>query len=78
MAKSVRIYTTSTCPYCARLKAFLKEKNIPFENLDVGQNRNAFSEMRKKTGQMGVPVLDIEGRIIVGFDKEAIAQELGA
>jgi len=77
MAKSVKIYTTSTCPYCARLKAFLKEKNIPFENLDVGQDKNALVEMRQKTGQMGVPVVDIDGKIIIGFDKEAVASELG-
>lgn len=77
MAKSVKVYTTSTCPYCAMLKNFLKEKNITFEELDVGKDRNALDEMRKKSGQMGVPVVDIDGKIIVGFDKEAVSRELG-
>ena len=77
MAKSVKIYTTSTCPYCARLKSFLKANSISFENLDVGKDKNALVEMRQKTGQMGVPVVDIDGKIIIGFDKEAVASELG-
>lgn len=77
MAKNIKIYTTSTCPYCAMLKAFLKEKNISFKELDVGEDRDALKEMREKSGQMGVPVVDIEGKIIVGFDREAISRELG-
>ncbi len=59
------------------VKNFLRERNIPFEELDVGKDRNALSEMIKKPGQMGVPVVDIEGKIIVGFDREAISKELG-
>ena len=47
MDKSVKVYSTSTCPYCKMLKAFLKEKNIPFENLDVGEDENALKEMRE-------------------------------
>lgn len=77
MTKKVKIYTTSTCPYCARLKSFLRENNISFEELDVGVNRDALREMREKSGQMGVPVVEIEGKIIVGFDREKISRELG-
>lgn len=77
MTKSVKVYTTSTCPYCAMVKNFLKERNVPFEELDVGKDRNALNEMVKKSGQIGVPVVDIEGKIIVGFDREAISKELG-
>jgi glutaredoxin 3 len=77
MTKSVKVYSTATCPYCMMLKGFLKEKNIEFQNLDVGIDKNAFKEMKDKSGQMGVPVLDIEGKIIVGFDKDAISKELG-
>ena len=76
MSKSVKVYTTSTCPYCTMVKNFLKEKNIPFEEADVGRDRSAAREMVDKSGQMGVPVVDIEGKIIVGYDKEAISREL--
>jgi len=77
MAKNVKIYSTPTCPWCIRTKQFLKENNIPFEDFDVSTNEEAAQEMIEKSGQMGVPVLDIEGEIIVGFDKERIKQALG-
>lgn len=77
MAKSVKVYSTATCPYCAMLKKFLREKNILFENIDVGSNPQKAKEMVEKPGQMGVPVIDIDGKIIMGFDKEAISKELG-
>ena len=77
MAKSVKVYSTATCPYCSMLKTFLQEKNISFENIDVGRDPAAAKEMSEKTGQMGVPVIDIDGKIIVGFDKETILKELG-
>ena len=57
-------------------KEFLKKNNIQFENIDVGINRQASQEMMDKSGQMGVPVLDIDGEIIVGFDKDAISKAL--
>jgi glutaredoxin 3 len=74
---NVKIYSTSTCPYCAMAKEFLKKNDIQFENVDVGMDRQAAKEMRDKSGQMGVPVLDIDGQIIVGFDKDAISSALG-
>ena len=77
MAKQVKVYSTSTCPYCNMAKDFLKENNVQFESLDVSQNKEALMEMREKTGQMGVPVIDIDGKIIIGFDKDAIKAELG-
>ena len=77
MAKSVKVYSTSTCPYCIRVKEFLKSNNITFENVDVGVNQEAAQEMMNKSGQMGVPVVDIDGQIIVGFDKPAISKVLG-
>lgn len=77
MGKIVKIYSTSTCPYCIRVKQFLTDNNIDFVNFDVGADSLAAEEMVKKSGQMGVPVLDIEGEIIVGFDKERIKQALG-
>jgi glutaredoxin 3 len=73
----VKVYSTSTCHYCIMLKEFLKKNNIQFENVDVGVDRQASQEMMDKSGQMGVPVLDIDGEIIVGFDKDAISTALG-
>jgi glutaredoxin-like YruB-family protein len=77
MEKNVKVYSTSTCPWCIRTKQFLKDNNILFEDLDVSSNQQAAEEMVKKSGQMGVPVLDIEGEIIVGLDKEKIKTALG-
>ena len=71
------VYSTPTCPWCIRTKQFLKENNVPFTDLDVSSNSEKAEEMTQKSGQMGVPVLDIEGTIIVGFDKEKIKQSLG-
>lgn len=72
----VKIYSTPTCPYCKMTKEFLKQNNIEFENKDVSADRAAAEEMVKISGQMGVPVLDIDGTIIAGFDKEAIKKAL--
>lgn len=77
MSKTVKIYSTATCPYCIRAKQFLQDNNIDFVNIDVSSDEAASEEMVKKSGQMGVPVLDIDGQIIVGFDKEKIKQALG-
>ncbi len=77
MSKNIKIYTTPTCPYCYMLKSFLKEKNVVFEEIDVSSNPQKAKELVQKTGQMAVPVIDIEGKIIVGFNKELISKELG-
>jgi glutaredoxin 3 len=68
----VKVYSTPTCPYCVTLKNFLKEHDIQFEDIDVAQNQLAAQEMIEKSGQMGVPVVDINGEIVVGFDQERI------
>ena len=77
MAKNVKVYSTPTCPWCIRTKQFLKDNNIVFEDYDVGSDQAKADEMVAKSGQMGVPVIDIEGEIIVGFDKERIKTVLG-
>ncbi|MGB3081477.1 MAG: glutaredoxin domain-containing protein [Candidatus Omnitrophota bacterium] len=77
MDKNVKVYSTPTCPYCLKVKQFLKDNNIDFEDIDVSADQNMVQEMVQKSGQMGVPVLDVEGEIIVGFDKDKIAQALG-
>ncbi|MBD3271909.1 MAG: NrdH-redoxin [Elusimicrobia bacterium] len=76
MAKSVKVYSTPTCPYCNRAKEFLNDNKIQFESFDVSSDQSKAEEMVEKSGQMGVPVLDIEGKIIVGFDKQAIQDAL--
>jgi len=75
MAK-VTVYSTPVCPWCHKAKDFLKENNIEFEDKDVSSDEAAKNEMTEKSGQMGVPVLDIDGTIIVGFDVEAIKKAL--
>ena len=77
MVKTIKVYSTSTCPYCHMAKDFLKKNNIEFEDLDVGLNQIARQEMIDKSGQMGVPVIDIDGKIIVGFDQPVIKKVLG-
>ena len=72
----VKVYSTQSCPYCFMAKDFLKDNDVEFEDIDVSTNRAAAQEMIKKSGQQGVPVIDINGKIIVGFDKEAIKKEL--
>ncbi|MCE9586011.1 glutathione S-transferase N-terminal domain-containing protein [Candidatus Uhrbacteria bacterium] len=75
---TVKVYSTPTCPYCKLAKDYLKEKNIAFEDIDVAANSDAAQEMVKKSGQMGVPVLEINGQIIVGWNKSAIEEALAA
>jgi len=70
--KKVIVYSTPTCPFCIMTKKFLKDNKIDFEDFDVSADRAKTQEMIQKSGQMGVPVLDIDGEIIVGFDKEKI------
>lgn len=72
----IKIYSTPTCIYCNTLKRYLKDRNIEFEDIDVSKDQKAVQEMIEKSGQMGVPVLDIDGQIVVGFDKEKIDQIL--
>jgi len=75
--EKIKVYSTPACPYCITLKTFLKEHSIEFEDIDVSQDKKALDEMVKKSGQMGVPVIDIDGEVIIGFDKEKISKALG-
>ena len=75
MAK-IRIFSTPSCPYCVTLKNFLKEKSFEYEDLNVGTDAQAREEMIQKSQQMGVPVVEIDGEIIIGFDKKKIVQLL--
>jgi len=73
---TIKIYSTPTCPWCKRAKAYLTEKGIVFESVDVSSDAKAQKEMIDKSGQMGVPVLDIDGKIVIGFDKGKIDEIL--
>ena len=72
----VKVYSTPTCPYCVRAKDYLKEKEIPFVNIDFSSDEIGLQEMVKVSGQMGVPVLVIDGGIIIGFDRPKIDAKL--
>jgi glutaredoxin-like YruB-family protein len=75
--KKVKVYSTPSCIYCKMAKEFFKQNNIDFENVDVSADQKAAEEMIKKSGQMGVPVIDIDGQLVIGFDKERIVELLG-
>ena len=75
MAK-VKVYSTPTCPWCVKLKDYLKSQNVEFEDIDVSSDKEAAMAMVKKTGQMGVPVALIGDVYIVGFDQAKIDEEL--
>jgi len=75
--KKVIVYSTPTCPFCMMTKNFLRDNKIDFEDIDVSSDREKAQEMVQKSAQMAVPVIDIEGEIIVGFDKERIRKALG-
>ena len=75
--KNITIYSTPNCTYCHMTKEFLKEKGIIFIDYDVGSDKEKRKEMIDKSGQMGVPVIDIDGEIMVGFDKSELEAKLG-
>lgn len=72
----VKIYTTHSCPFCVQAKEFLHEKGIKFEELDVGTDEDAANEMTDKSGQRGVPVIEVDKKIVIGFDKPKLVKLL--
>jgi len=70
--KNITIYTTPTCHFCQAAKEFFKEHNIQYTNKDVTVDKAFVDEMISKSGQMGVPVIDIDGEIIIGFDESKL------
>ena len=73
---NVKLYTTPTCVYCRLAKDFFKQNNIDYSEVDVAKDRNAAMEMIDKSGQMGVPVIEVDSKIIIGFDKPALKRAL--
>jgi glutaredoxin-like YruB-family protein len=72
MHKKITIYSTPNCPHCVSAKRYFKTLGIPFKDYDVSKDRKAAEKMVKKTGQMGVPVIEIGNQIIIGFNKSRI------
>ncbi len=72
----VTIYTTPTCVYCKIAKDYFKKNNVEYLELNVATNEKARETMVEKSGQMGVPVIDIDGNIVIGFDENTLAQIL--
>ncbi len=76
MDQQVTIYTTPNCPYCKATKEFFEENEVEYAEIDVSQDTQKAQEMVEKSGQMGVPVVDIDGEIITGFQKERLEELL--
>ena len=72
----VTVYSTQACPWCVKLKDWLNEHKIAFKDIDVSKDETAAMEMVAKSGQMGVPVTDIDGNIVVGFDVDELKKRL--
>jgi len=76
----IKVYSTSTCPYCTMAKDFLKDNNVEFADIDVSEDATARDHMVEKSGQMGVPVIEItdgeDEHFVVGFDKEKLKELL--
>ncbi len=70
------IYTTPTCVWCGKVKELLKENNVEYSEVNVAADQEAAKYMIEKSGQMGVPVTEINGQFIVGYDKKALKMAL--
>ena len=69
---SVTVYSTPTCPWCHKVKDYFEYKEVRFKDIDVAADRSGAMEMIRKSGQSGVPVVDINGNIVIGFDQAKI------
>lgn len=70
--KKVIVYTTSSCTFCHTVKKFLNDKKVNFQEIDLSQNPEKAEEIIQRTGQMAVPVIEIDNELIVGFDRDKI------
>ena len=68
----IKVYSTPNCPYCVMAKDFFKAQGLEYQDVNVAEDQNAFQEMIQKSGQMGVPVIDIDGNIVMGFNRPEI------
>lgn len=72
----VTVYSTPTCPWCKKVKTYLSEHDVEFDDIDVSADEKKAAEMIEKSGQMGVPVIDIDGEIIIGYDEKVLKKQL--
>ena len=75
---NIVVYSTPTCPFCKQAKAFLDERGIAYTDIDVSADQEKAKEMIETSGQMGVPVIDVDGEIVVGFDKKKLQELIAA
>lgn len=73
----VIVFSTPTCSFCNMAKKYFKQKGVRFRDVDVSRDRSAAKDMQRRSGQTGVPVIDIGGKVIVGFDRPKIDRYLG-
>ena len=73
----VIVFSTPTCSFCNMAKKYFREKGIRYKDVDVSRDQAAARDMVRRSGQSGVPVIDIGGKIIVGFDRPKINKLLG-
>ena len=73
----VLVYTTPTCPWCNKAKSFLRERKIAYKEIDVSRDRKAAEDLVRRSGQMGVPVIEIDNQIVIGFDQRRVEKLLG-
>lgn len=74
--KNVRVYSTPVCPWCHKVKEFLRRHGVEFEEIDVSVNQEAAQEMVERSGQTGVPVIEVDGEFVVGFDRDRLVKLL--
>lgn len=75
--KTVKVYSIPTCPYCQMTKKFLEDNKIAYQDLNVAEDKAAREEMVHKSGQIAVPVIDIDGELVVGFNQAKLKEKLG-
>ncbi|MCR4394263.1 MAG: glutaredoxin family protein [Dehalococcoidales bacterium] len=76
-SKQVKVYTTPTCPWCKKVKQFLESNSVPFQELNVAENKAARDEMVNLTHQLAVPTITIDGDYIIGYNEKALKEKLG-
>ncbi len=77
VTKKVKLYTTAYCTYCKFAKAFFAKNKIAFEEIDISEDEKALNDMVKRSGQMSVPVIEVDSQMIVGFNETKLKKLLG-
>ncbi len=74
--KEIKVYSTPTCPYCKMVKKFLQDNSISYQDLNVAEDRAALEDIINRSGQMGVPVIDIDGELVIGYNQVQLKEKL--